>query len=165
MCDADACQLNVRGDGIKPYNLKLDKGHIIGAKPVRLKAGEIVDIGNMRRKQVRKLAYSWALMYKDEALPVHAQQRGGEDADGNKRSKTHELPMSRTTLGRKRPRKMAELIDEWLKGERDSLRIEESSGVSPKGIICIILGIFSLLFCIILGQFADPKPIAQRKKR
>ena len=88
---------------------------------------------------------------------------GGEDADGNKRSKTHELPMSRTTLGRKRPRKMAELIDEWLKGERDSLRIEESSGVSPKGIICIILGIFSLLFCIILGQFADPKPV--RKKR
>ena len=163
MCDADACQLNVRGDGIKPYNLKLDKGHIIGAKPVRLKAGEIVDIGNMRRKQVRKLAYSWALMYKDEALPVHAQQRGGEDADGNKRSKTHELPMSRTTLGRKRPRKMSELIDEWLKGERAALHIEESSGVSPKGIICIILGIFSLLFCIILGQFADPKPV--RKKR
>ena len=59
MCDADACQLNVRGDGIKPYNLKLDKGHIIGAKPVRLKAGEIVDIGNMRRKQVRKLGYSY----------------------------------------------------------------------------------------------------------
>ena len=157
MCDADACQLNVRGDGIKPYNLKLDKGHIIGAKPVRLKAGEIVDIGNMRRKQVRKLAYSWALMYKDAnpAAGVNVRDMGS--------FKQHELPMSRTTLGRKRPRKMSELIDEWLKGERDSLRIEESSGVSPKGIICIILGIFSLLFCIILGQFADPKPV--RKKR
>ena len=54
-------------------------------------------------------------------------------------------------------------VDEWLKGERSSLHIEESSGVSPKGIICIIIGIFSLLFCIILGQFADPKPV--RKKR
>ena len=147
MCDADACQLNVRGDGIKPYNLKLDKGHIIGAKPVRLKAGEIVDIGNMRRKQVRKLGYSFQLVVR-------------LDDDG--REARH--VMSYGSVGRSDAKQRVSEIQEYVtNNDVSGLDVYESSGVSAVGILLVIYGAFSLIFCLILGQFSEPPPPRKRR--
>ena len=43
------------------------------------------------------------------------------------------------------------------------LDVYESSGVSAVGILLVIYGAFSLIFCLILGQFSEPPPPRKRR--
>ena len=45
-----------------------------------------------------------------------------------------------------------------------ALDIRESWGVSAVGILLIIYGAFSLIFCLILGQFSEPPPPRPRRE-
>ena len=72
--------------------------------------------------------------------------------------------MSYGTLGRGRARERVDQIGEYTTKRRSTaLDIRESSGVSAVGILLIIYGCFSLIFCLILGQFAEPPPPRKRK--
>jgi hypothetical protein len=38
------------------------------------------------------------------------------------------------------------------------VKVKEESGFDFKGLILIVLGLMSVMFCALLGQFADEKP-------
>merc|ERR1711879_976011 len=99
----------------------------------------------MKRKQTRKFGYSYTVEF------ISRPETSTRPAE------TEVFLMSTTTLGRKRPRKMVDQIEEYLKREVNDISAKEFSGFDWKGIVFLILGIISLLFCIILGQFAEPK--------
>ena len=42
------------------------------------------------------------------------------------------------------------------------LEITEAHGVDAKGVLFIVLGLCSLLFCALIGEFSDPKPKPKR---
>ena len=101
----------------------------------------------MPRKQVRKLGYSYSVNVK-------------LDDDGNEAKHV----MSYGTLGRRRARERVDEINEYATKRRSTkLDVKETSGVSAVGILLIIYGAFSLIFCLILGQFAEPPPPRKRK--
>ena len=120
---------------------------LLRAEAVRVRRGRAVNVKHMRRKQVRKLGYSYQLVVRlDE---------GGDDA---------KYVMSYGTLGRGRARERTDEVAEYTARRRaTALDVRESSGVSAVGILLIIYGAFSLIFCLILGQFSEPPPPRKRK--
>lgn len=42
------------------------------------------------------------------------------------------------------------------------LEVIEAHGVDAKGVLFIVLGLCSLLFCALIGEFSDPKPKPKR---
>lgn len=42
------------------------------------------------------------------------------------------------------------------------LEVKEAHGVDAKGVLFIVLGLCSLLFCALIGEFSDPKPKPKR---
>mmetsp|Transcript_11419 Transcript_11419/g.35170 ORF Transcript_11419/g.35170 Transcript_11419/m.35170 type:complete len:214 (-) Transcript_11419:63-704(-) len=120
---------------------------LLRAEAVRVRRGRAVNVKHMRRKQVRKLGYSYQLVVRlDE---------GGDDA---------KYVMSYGTLGRGRARERVDEVAEYTARRRaTALDVRESSGVSAVGILLIIYGAFSLIFCLILGQFSEPPPPRKRK--
>mmetsp|Transcript_21060 Transcript_21060/g.62861 ORF Transcript_21060/g.62861 Transcript_21060/m.62861 type:complete len:214 (+) Transcript_21060:260-901(+) len=120
---------------------------LIRAEPIRVRRGRAVNVKHMRRKQVRKLGYAYQLV-------VRLDDAGGEAKH----------VMSYGTLGRGRARERVDEIAEYTTKRRSTaLDVRESSGVSAVGILLIIYGAFSLIFCLILGQFKEPPPPRKRR--
>lgn len=151
VCDAEACTFSIRSTENKDdeKTIRFARHDLVKVESVRMKAGKIRDTTNMRRKQTRKLGYSYAITYKD---PDTQQE-------------VAPIPMSITSIGRKRPRLAVNEIQEYIDNERSSVKLRESSGFDWRGLLCIIFGIFSLLFCALLGQFTDPKPRPKQRRR
>jgi hypothetical protein len=42
------------------------------------------------------------------------------------------------------------------------LEVVEAHGFDAKGVLFIVLGLCSVLFCALIGEFSDPKPKAKR---
>ena len=59
--------------------------------------------------------------------------------------------------------KMLDVTHPFPPRRTTALDVKESSGVSAVGILLIIYGAFSLIFCLILGQFKEPPPPRKRK--
>ena len=119
---------------------------LLRAEAIRVRRGRAVNPKNMRRKQVRKLGYSFQLVVR-------------LDDDG--REARH--VMSYGSVGRSDAKQRVSEIQEYVTNiDVQSLDVYESSGVSAVGILLVIYGAFSLIFCLILGQFSEPPP---RKRR
>ncbi|KAJ1454746.1 hypothetical protein M885DRAFT_521353 [Pelagophyceae sp. CCMP2097] len=123
------------------------QGDLVNAELVRLRRGRVVDTRRLKAKQMRKLGYSYTVTVRDVS---------GKES-------TH--IMSFGTLGRKVAKKKYDLAVAYIadvKAPRDgaapTLDLRQSSGVSAVGILLIIYGCFSLLFCVILGQFSESPP-------
>jgi hypothetical protein len=120
---------------------------LINVEAIRVRRGRAINSKNMRRKQVRKLGYSFQLVVK-------------LDEDG--REARH--VMSYGSVGRSDARQRVSEVQEYVtRGEEGPLDVYESSGVSAVGILLVIYGAFSLIFCLILGQFAEPPPPRKRR--
>lgn len=119
---------------------------LVRVEQVRVRRGRAVNVKHMRRKQVRKLGFSYALIVK-------------LDDDGNEAKHV----MSYGDLGKRRARERFDEVAEYVVKRRSTaLDVKETSGVSAVGILLIIYGAFSLIFCLILGQFAEPPPPRKR---
>jgi hypothetical protein len=95
----------------------------------------------MSRKDIRKLGYSYSIsIMRDNS------------------NQLEEIALALTTLGRKRPSSMVDRITEYVDGEIHELDVVESSGFDMKGLVFILIGVVSCLFCVLLGQFSDPVP-------
>ena len=120
---------------------------LVRAELIRVRRGRAVNVKHMRRKQVRKLGYSYQLV-------VRLDDQGNEARH----------VMSYGTIGRGKARERVDEVGEYATKKRSTaLDVKESSGVSAVGILLIIYGAFSLIFCLILGQFAEPPPPRKRK--
>lgn len=149
-CDGEGCWLQVENWDRPAQNMKvrISRGNLLEAEIVRISNGKIRDVSKMRKKQTRKLGWSYAINYEIKGV------------------KQDPVPMSVATLGRKRPRVSTEEINNYIENDHVAeLIISESSGVDWRGVVCIIFSIFSLLFCALFGQFADPKPKPRRITR
>ena len=120
---------------------------LLRAEAIRVRRGRAVNSKNMRRKQVRKLGYSFQLVVR-------------LDDDG--REARH--VMSYGSVGRSDAKQRVSEIQEYVTNtDVSGLDVYESSGVSAVGILLVIYGAFSLIFCLILGQFSEPPPPRKRR--
>lgn len=108
---------------------------------MRVRQRQIRDVSKMSRKDIRKLGYSYSISFMREGS-----------------NRLEEVALALTTLGRRRPGSMVEKISEYIDGDSSELDVSESSGFDMKGLVFILLGVISSLFCVLLGQFSDPKP-------
>jgi len=122
-------------------NIKFSRHNFKSAQQVRVRQKQIRDISKMNRKDIRKLGYSYSVKF---------------IRDGN--DEVEEVALALSTLGRKRPGNMVDIIQDYLDGTTSSLEVLEQSGFDVKGLIFILLGVVSCLFCVLIGQFSDPKP-------
>lgn len=143
-CDAETCTLRVMSASKNlDETLRFPRGQLKESKARRIKYGKIRDTSGMSRKEIRKLGYSYSITF----------VRDGADGEAE------EIPMTTQSIGRKRPTKMAETINSYVKDPSEhSLYAEEKHGFGTAGIIMATFGIMSLLFALMFGQFADPKP-------
>lgn len=71
--------------------------------------------------------------------------------------------MALESLGRKRPNSMVARINRYIEDhDNHELEVEESHGFDAKGVLFIVLGLCSLMFCALIGEFSDPKPSRAR---
>jgi len=66
---------------------------------------------------------------------------------------------------RRSPTSMVHRITQYEKKQRENLTIREFRNVRWQGIVGIVLGIFSLLLILLVGQFADPQPTSGTRRR
>lgn len=146
-CDSESCMIRVQSWEAPEDNMevRIPRTDLIKAEQVRLRHGKIRDTTDMKRKQARKLGFSYAIWYRE----------AGEEKGP--------LAMSVTSLRRSRPRVAVRRVTEFLDEETSQLDLTESSGFDWRGLLLIIFGVLSLLFAALLGQFSDPKP--KPKKR
>ena len=72
--------------------------------------------------------------------------------------------MSYGSVGRSDAKQRVSEIQEYVTNhDVGGLDVYESSGVSAVGILLVIYGAFSLIFCLILGQFSEPPPPRKRR--
>jgi len=116
------------------------------AQAVRIKGKQIKDVAKVSRKEVRKLGYSYSVKF---------VRGGGTEAE--------ELLMALESLGRKKPNETAKKITKFISDpSQTELEVVESHGFDAKGVLFIVLGLCSLLFCALIGEFSDPKPKVKR---
>lgn len=142
----ESCTLIVDTEDDERVKHSFAGADLVRVEQIRVRRGRAVNVKHMRRKQVRKLGYSYALVVK-------------LDDDGNEAKHV----MSYGDLGKRRARERFDEVSEYVVKRRSSmLDVKETSGVSAVGILLIIYGAFSLIFCLILGQFAEPPPPRKR---
>ena len=173
VCDNQKCTLKVRsniGGENEDYQLELDRAQLLSSAVVRLRRGAVVDTTGMRRKHTRKLGWTYSVEYdsdKKAAQKAYDEKTTSAPAKKGKSRTVVTVPMSYASLGRKRPRRRQNEVDSYIRRRRDAVSVEESSGVSATGVLEVIFGTFLLIFCALIGQFADPeeRPARLRKKK
>jgi len=136
--------LSVAASAARLPRLLLSFSQLKGAATVRVKNNEVKDISKAPKKEVRKMGYSYTVKYTSPDT-----------------GKVEEVALALESLGRKRPGIMVGRIQRYIEnssGEEGELTAEESHGFDVKGVLFIVLGLCSTMFCALIGQFADPKP-------
>lgn len=141
-CDAEACSFTIEDSEYKIFeHIKFPRNQLKSVQSARLKKGHLVNMEKLKRKEHRNLGYSYSITFTRE---------GSEEAE--------EMALSGHSLGRKRPNIMVRKVKKYIENETDNLRVMEETGFDGRSIIFIVLGLFSVLLCIIAGQFMDPPP-------
>lgn len=148
-CDSEACTLTIASwEHSATQTRRFPRGHLLSARSVRIRRGEIRDPKDLRSKARRKLGYSFAVTV--------------QKPDGNG---SEEIPMSTTSLGRKKPRERVEELEAYIQNQSNGLDITESSGYDWRGILVLLFSLVSVLFASVFGQFEDPKPKSRQRQR
>jgi hypothetical protein len=161
-CDGEGCTFTVVSPRAKDSRVtRIGRHDLKAAQQVRLRRGQIRDTtsGKMSRKQQRKLGYSYSIKFVTDRPTGKAPEGGGEELE--------EVPMSVVSIGRRRPREMTRDIEKYINSNCidpeskdcvNEVNVSESSGFDFRGLLFLVLGLLSLLFCALMGQFSDPKP-------
>lgn len=169
VCDGEACTFTVISPRPKDSRTtRFGRDGLRSAQQVRLRRGQIRDTtaGKISRKQQRKLGYSYSIKFVTDRPTGKAPPDGGDELE--------EVPLSVVSIGRRRPREMVRDIEKYINsdcsegGSRDEkcsndLDVIETSGFDFRGLLFLVLGLLSMLFCALMGQFSDPKPLRSRK--
>lgn len=146
VCGPEMCTVTVQSQ-VSPdesLDVRFAREDLVKAEAVRIRNGKIRDTRNMKRKAARKLGHTYAITFKEN----------GEEREP--------LVMSTNSLGRKRPRSAVTALENYMRRETDEVDLSEESGFDWRGLLGVLFGLFSLLFCVLLGQFSDPKPTPRR---
>ena len=165
MCDGEACTFTIVSPKAAESRVtRFGRHELKSAQQVRLRRGQIRDTsgGRMSRKQMRKLGYSYSIKFVTDRPTGKAPQQPEE---------IEEVPMAVVSIGRRRPREMEKEINNYINCDgnkedcKHELKVEETSGFDFRGLLFLVLGLMSMLFCALMGQFSDPPPVSRRKGR
>lgn len=142
-CGPEMCTFKINGQ-VKAENeeVRFPRENLKGAESVRVRQKKIRDTAGMSKKDIRRLGFSYAIKFV---------------RDGSEAEEVQLLALN--SIGRKRPATMVKRIRKYLENpEEHEVSVKEESGFDFKGLIFIVMGLMSIMFCALLGQFADEKP-------
>jgi hypothetical protein len=120
---------------------------------VRHDGKKIIDTGSMKRKQANKIGYTVELKLLQPP----------EEGSRLKIPKT--ILLYGGDMGRGTSRSTVKKVSAYIDRESEALDIRSGSGWTSIGIVCVLVGFFSFVGSVLLGQFSDPEPKRLRKIR
>eukprot|EP00638_Chattonella_subsalsa_P001325 CAMPEP_0117746654 /NCGR_PEP_ID=MMETSP0947-20121206/8067_1 /TAXON_ID=44440 /ORGANISM="Chattonella subsalsa, Strain CCMP2191" /LENGTH=117 /DNA_ID=CAMNT_0005564003 /DNA_START=438 /DNA_END=791 /DNA_ORIENTATION=+ len=114
--------------------------------------GQIVNTASMSRKAQRKLGQSYALTYYEY----------GDEEDTNSARQTKQALLGVTGTSRKKAKNRVSKINRYTRKEVDKLDVEDNQVITVGGAITMAIGVISLVFSLLIGEFSPPKD--KRKK-
>lgn len=146
-CDQRICQFKERNVGHVYSRLEVERRDLIGesAKQVRVnKKMQYINTENMKRREKRGLKWAYSVEYREHP----PRETGGE-------VKVKTVLFGNFGIGRKRSRKNAQRLAMYLNGDVEKLDLKESREFTFRGAFTIVISLFSLLLCLVFGQFDD----------
>lgn len=133
--------------------LTFPRADMKSADVVRHDGKEVVDVSGMKRKKANKIGYT---------VQIKLMQPPEE---GSRLKVPKNVLIYGNDMGRGSSRTTVKKISEYIDKDADILEIQSGSGWTSFGICCVLMGFFSFIASVLVGQFSDPEPKRLRKIR
>jgi len=133
------CELKIEPESGKGDVRTFLGSQILRASAVRVRRGKVVDAGNYKGKQLKKLGYAYTITIKED--------------DGQEKSFT----MSYSNLGEDYSASCVKQVNQYAQQDTSEVKLEHSSGVSAGGVVMLIYGAASTALCLMLSQLVEPE--------
>ena len=186
ICDSETCTLNeyasAKGSSHPMYSLaapevthSFPRSSFERSAPVRMKGGKIVNSTGMKRRQMRKLGYSYSVIFRvvdgddregqraggggggggeEEEEEEEENGRGGKMPAAAGSDNNNEIAVSRINLGKRTTRERVSVLTQKMRSGAATVKVEEGKRYSPTSIICMAVGITLISMLAMLGEFS-----------
>lgn len=151
-CDSTACTLRYQNSSGTEI-VQFIRGDMKSADVVRHDGIEVVDVSGMKRKKANKVGYTVQIKLIQPA------------EEGSRLKVPRQILLYRNDMGRGSSRTAVKKVTEYIDRDSDAVDIRSGSGWTSLGICSILVGFFSFIASVLLGQFSDPEPKRLRKIR
>lgn len=151
-CDDAMCTLKYQNSSSTEV-IQFSRGDLKSADVVRHDGVEVIDVTGMKRKKANKVGYT---------VQMKLMQLAEE---GSRLKVPRQILLYKGDMGRGSSRTCSKKVTEYIDRDIDTLEFRSGSGWTTFGICCILVGFFSFVASVLMGQFSDPEPKRLRKIR
>jgi len=149
-CDYNVCKFSEFGlDETNPHLpvvTEFDRKSFERTNSVRIRNGVVTPVAGLKRRQLRKLGYSYSITYKHMF----------EEGEGKEGGEVRELLLSRSNLGKRSSRERMSAITNKMRNSKqgESFTFSEGLGWNVSGCVRIMSGIMFLALITMVGEFS-----------
>ena len=132
------------------------------------KAGTVTKTANLKRRQMRKLGYSYTVLY---SRRLEGKEGGegeeGEEGEGGGRVGRvgEEVVVSRQNIGKRAARERVSILNQKLRSKSRSVRMEEGKMFHVPSLVRICLGFMVFALIALVGEFDSEEYREKVEKR
>jgi hypothetical protein len=116
-------------------------------------AGDITKTANLKRRQMRKLGYSYTLLYTKKADGTDGTD-GTDDTAAAGESKQYEVVMSRTNLGKRTSRERVSLLNSKFRTNTKTIYVSEGKAYHVPSVVKLSVGVMLFGLIGLIGEWS-----------
>lgn len=151
-CNDSVCSVRYQNSTASEA-FEFGRADLKSADLVRHDGTAVVDVSAMKRKQANKVGYTVQMKLMQPA------------EEGSRLKVPRQVLLYKSDMGRGVSRTHVKTLTEYIERDINTVDISCGSGWTAFGIGCVLVGFFSFVASVLLGQFSDPEPKRLRKIR